>query len=85
VPGHLETNVQYLSSGYSHTIVLTDNEFGIFGSNTHGEGDLPGVFTYEQEKIEMFSGGYNFTCVIYDAGKLLCFGRNDKAQLDFLW
>ena len=84
-----------LSSGTAHTCALSsESVLKCWGSNSNGQlGINPALSSFEsspalvnlslgtKEKATHVSAGDAHTCVVFDSGRVRCFGRNNAMQL----
>ncbi|MEM7364468.1 MAG: hypothetical protein AAF525_10625 [Pseudomonadota bacterium] len=69
-------NPQQVAAGYTHSCVLDDNGVHCWGSNDHGEIDVPPL----NQPISISAGAY-YSCAI-DRDGVTCWGLNDFGQTD---
>lgn len=96
VPTGSNSRIVQLVAGDSHTCLMaTNGRFKCWGSNSHrqlgfgttgtnvGDDELPDANPYLNigELIKQISAGGDHTCVVTEANKLKCWGRNDYGQL----
>ena len=83
----MDGNVSFVSLGFSHTAVITDdgslwtwgfNEFGQLGNGTSENSSIP---VKVMENAAFVSAGGNHTMVITDDGSLWAFGATANGRL----
>ncbi|MDA8793361.1 RCC1 domain-containing protein, partial [Bacteriovoracaceae bacterium] len=69
----LFAKIEYMASGYGHNCVASKSKVYCWGNQT-----------YEKEffSIENLVAGDRFSCVVYDEGKVNCFGTNSEGPLN---